>query len=125
MKKHSKTTLLAILLFAHLSSSADEAFDELLEEGIFLDNLPPWELYEAPPKGITQDPPVYLDIDANGNVHVESVTVSKSGSFEFSDVILSESEVAEIRKARTVVLQDMESAQVLGGTLNQGSMLLG
>jgi hypothetical protein len=121
--------IVATLLIAFLTSApnflaANQDFEELLKAGIFLDNLPPWELYEAPPSAITQDPPVYLDVDSKGNVYAKNITVTKDGTYNISDVILTEIELAEIEKTRNVVFRDIENNQI-SDEPDQNSMLLG
>lgn len=112
MKLQSKTYLLAFLLFTPHLLVADQQFEELLKAGVFLDNLPPWELYEAPPTIITQDPPVVLEADSKGNVYTPTITKSKFGTYEVSKRLVSEAELKEVSSGRTVIFKDMEHSDL-------------
>jgi len=93
------------LLFSSLSgtSSASEAIDEVPD---FLLNLPPWEAYEAPPERILTEPPVYLEVDAIGNVYRQKIISKDLGGYEFSEELVVEDDLIEISKDRTVIFKD-------------------
>lgn len=106
MKPNKSLVLItSALLFSSLSgtSSASEAIDEVPD---FLLNLPPWEAYEAPPERILTEPPVYLEVDAIGNVYRQKINSKDLGGYEFSEELVVEDDLIEISKDRTVIFKD-------------------
>lgn len=125
MKLQSKTNLLTFLLFIPQLLLADQNLADLQKAGVFLDNLPPWELYEAPPRVITQDPPVFLDTDSEGNVSTLNITKTKSGTYEVTNRILSASELVNLGMDQTIVFRENDSSNLPSSSLEQTQMALG
>lgn len=74
----------------------------------FLPNLPPWEIEEAPPKKITVNPPVFLKIDADGNVYRQKLTRDSSGTYDLTKEVISDATLAELDSVRTIVFIEDE-----------------
>lgn len=121
----TKTKFFAALLFIPSLLQANQDFDDLLKAGIFLDNLPPWEIYEAPPRIINQDPPVFLDVDSDGNVYTQKITLTKSGTYDIAKRLVTISELNEINLTRTIIYREMESSNSLSSVSEQSPMALG
>ena len=66
-----------VLISNFLSTSMVLASDDNPPD--FLRNLPPWEIYEEPPQRIFAPPPVYLYVDAAGNLVNKVVKMTRSG----------------------------------------------
>jgi len=105
--------LSAIILLTSPLLAADQLLDE---------SKPPPEFFKPPagidimalPEPILENPPVYLDVDSNGNVYRLNAVKNKSGTYTFSHVLMNESNVDDIRSQRDVVLQNMEDLVLPG-----------
>lgn len=88
----------------------------------FLENVPPWETYEAPPQVIQDDPPVYLNTDSKGNVFRKSIVRDENGQYEIREESLSESEVDQLIQERNVILRDQEAVDLATNMAMSGPM---
>lgn len=76
----------------------------------FLQNLPPWELHEAPPQVNYTKPPVHFLIDENGTAFRKKVVVDDTGAYKVTEELVASKVLKAIRKLRHVALIDKQIA---------------
>src|SRR5690554_665125 len=108
------TLLIILLLFnpTFLSANQNSNDSKLSYEAI--SNSPIWDRLKAPPEPIVETPPIYLDIDSKKNVYRVDVEQDKAGNYNFSDVLVSQQTLKEIRSHQPVILQNMANIDLPG-----------
>ncbi|NOQ42260.1 MAG: hypothetical protein GQ563_07145 [Desulfuromusa sp.] len=109
MKSKNLFSLFTSVIFVSSLMAVDQVSEANELAPDFLPNLPPWEIYEAPPAQISVIPPVYLDVDSQGNIYRQKIVRDDLGNYEISEELVTEGMLMEISSDRTYILEDREA----------------
>lgn len=112
MKTERKYTLGPTLLSVIAAFMYSSSVNADVRPPDFLENLPPWEIYEAPPQSVQVNPPVYLDTDGKGNVYRRGMFLNKEGQYEIREELMSIYELDQLSKENNIILRDGEAAEL-------------
>lgn len=111
--------ILVALLFS-TTLQADQRANGVEPTSKFKSNLPPDETFEAPPQQIGENPPVYLDVDSEGNVYQLVAIREKAGTYNLSHKLVGQEALVELGSKETIILQNMENIELTGGFSEAG-----
>jgi hypothetical protein len=125
---HDKGVVMKLKMFVVLSITVLLSVSALAADKPLNESKPPPDFFTLPagvdiralPEPILEDPPVYLDVDSDGNVYRLSLGQGKSGLISLSYEPVTDQELTELRSQHAVVLQNRAEMSLPGESLGSG-----